>query len=242
MALCSGALVAPKVVLTAGHCVHGWDGWSAEAPYASAQTATGEEGATFDWSAESADVDPTMHDIGLVFLTAPITLASYPSIAKKRVPFGSKVENIGRIHDGKPSFSKAFIGQPVTVADGKIVGFPFSYAATEIIESGDSGGPVVRPGTHEIVAVNSGAGNGLEVLARTDLVAGWIDKQIEAHGGATPGSGDGATSSCGSLTFAGRCAGDTVKWCEDEMPRESDCAATGRSCKYDKTHRYYDCL
>ncbi len=34
---------------------------------------------------------------------------------------------------------------------------------------------------HVIVAVNSGSNGDIDVLARTDLVAGWIAGQIAAH-------------------------------------------------------------
>jgi hypothetical protein len=61
------------------------------------------------------------------------------------------------------------VGKPVTLTDAS--GYPYAYASQEIIESGDSGGPVVLPGAapHTIVAVNSGAGNG-QIMARTDAV------------------------------------------------------------------------
>src|SRR4051794_36379877 len=36
--LCSGSLVAPNVVITAGHCVHGFDSWTVKAPFANGQT------------------------------------------------------------------------------------------------------------------------------------------------------------------------------------------------------------
>src|SRR5262249_51571659 len=39
-AFCSGALIAPKVVLTAGHCVVGITSWQVSLPFASGQTAT----------------------------------------------------------------------------------------------------------------------------------------------------------------------------------------------------------
>jgi hypothetical protein len=39
---------------------------------------------------------------------------------------------------------------------------------------------------HRIVAVNSGAGSGRQILARVDLLHGWITEQIQQHAGATP--------------------------------------------------------
>lgn len=183
VAICSGAVIAPKVVLTAGHCVDGMNGWRVTTPYAGGQRATASASAVYDWKNTGDTVDPTKHDIGLVFLSTPINLSSYPKLGTTKQPVGTQAINIGRIGSGRASFSDLFEGQRVSLKDGASIGYPFDYYSTEIIESGDSGGPVeLADGT--IVAVNSGGGQGTQVLARVDLVGSWIASEIAAHGGA----------------------------------------------------------
>lgn len=186
--ICSASVIAPRVVLTAGHCVEGFAKWRVKAPFAGNQTVTASSGGTYDWAgALGTTVDPKRHDVGLVYLDAPITLGSYPKVASTASAEGTKVVNIGRIDDGVATHSALFVGAPVSILHGSKVGYPYAYYSNEIIQSGDSGGPDEIAGTHTIVAVNSGAGGGTQVLARVDLVYSWIDAQVRSHGG-WPGS------------------------------------------------------
>jgi MYXO-CTERM domain-containing protein len=191
IAACSGALIAPLVVLTAGHCVTGEpaavpDGWKVTAPYApSKQAVKVSSSAVYDWMGGSSTIVPTQHDIGLLFLAAPIMLSSYPAIAQTELPDGTQVVNIGRINNGALSMTDLYVSPEVAVSDGSEASppFPYDYSAMDVIESGDSGGPdeVVGMTAHLIVAVNSGEGGGNEVLARTDPVTSWIQTELQMH-------------------------------------------------------------
>jgi hypothetical protein len=179
---CSGVIVAPRVVLTAGHCVADHSSWTVRV---SGQQKTSTRSARFDWPDNAGRVvDPSHHDVGLVFLDSPISLSSYPAIARQPAAAGLKAYHVGRIHGGKLT-TEAW-GAEAAISDARAIGFPFDYTAKDLIEPGDSGGPVFQSGTHLLHAVASGAGGGIEVLARLDLVASWIDQQIAANGGAGP--------------------------------------------------------
>jgi hypothetical protein len=231
---CSGAVIAPRVVLTAGHCVHGFERWHVEAPYAGAAS-KGTRGATFDWKEDDdGPVDPTVHDVGLVFLASEIVLDAYPQLAGSALVKGTHVRNIGRIDDGELSDIDLFVSSEVPVSPGKTEGYPFDYVAPLTIEHGDSGGPVVLPGArpHTIVAVNSGGGGELEYLSRVDLVRAWILDQIEAHGGmqACPhdpcSTGKALSEGCNPCVKQ-VCAGDAF-CCDEEW--DGLCVEEATSC------------
>jgi V8-like Glu-specific endopeptidase len=192
-AYCSGSLIAPQVVLTAGHCVYGFNGWDVTAPYASNQKASSTSGVTYDWKNTNETVDPNTHDVGLIFLSKAITLTTYPTLSDKALANGSQVVNIGRINNGSLSTTNLYVSKPLTVNNAASYGYPFDYIASEVIESGDSGGPDMAVGTHTIVAVNSGGGGGTEVLARVDLLYSWIQSQVASHGGSGGSTGGGST-------------------------------------------------
>ena len=165
--LCSGAVIAPRVVLTAGHCIPDAASWTVTVPFANEQRAKARRAWT-EYKDMGDSVNPNSNDVALLILDTPITLAAYPTLAKSPVPNGTKAVNVGRIKNDNVSSTALFKGAPVRLERGNPSGFPFSYVSDEIIESGDSGGPVyVGAGSSRmIVAVNSG-----EATARRSLPA-----------------------------------------------------------------------
>jgi hypothetical protein len=191
IAACSGALIAPIVAITAAHCITGVpgsipDSWVVTAPYAG-KTPTKVFGtAVYDYTLGTENITPTQHDVGLLFLDTPVMLSSYPTIQTTELMDGSEVVNIGRMNNGVLSTTDMYVSADVAVMDGSEISppFPYDYAAMDVIESGDSGGPDELPGLmtpHVIVAVNSGDGMSTEVLARTDPINTWIAMEVMTH-------------------------------------------------------------
>jgi V8-like Glu-specific endopeptidase len=182
-AFCSGTVIAPYVALTAGHCVYGFRRWKVTTPYNGGASATSTSSAVYDYRSLSEEVEPRQHDVGLIFLSTPIRLSSYPKIAQAAVSNGTRAVDIGRIRNGRMSSTDLY-SAAITVRSAA-PDYPLHYESREVIQAGDSGGPVMLPGAspHTVIAVNSGAGDGTQVVARVDLVSRWIAQQIAAHGG-----------------------------------------------------------
>ncbi len=236
VSICSGALVSPRVVLTAGHCVFGFDGWRVTAPFAGGEQRVASGAIVYDYQTSAEYVDPSLHDVGLVFLSDAISLDAYPALATAKLAKGTLVENVGRIDDGQASYTGLFVGAPVPVSDGATWGFPHSYVTKEVIQSGDSGGPVFVHGapSRTIAAVNSGAGGGTQVLARVDLLSAWLGAQIASHEGSAP------ADPCGGLDYVGACDGTKVVWCESDKLQSLECAP--QACGYNAKAGYFDCV
>jgi hypothetical protein len=179
---CTATVIAPRVVLTAGHCVDGMVAWEV---IANGSLRTSTKGETYDWHENGATtVNPLHHDLGLVYLTDPIVLPSYPTLATQVAAVGAAAIDVGRIRNA--AVTNEIYSAPITLRSGLTVGFPFDYAAAGVIEHGDSGGPVFLGATQTLVAVNSGLGGNTEVLARVDLLADWLRGRIAAQAAAPP--------------------------------------------------------
>lgn len=189
VALCSGALIAPSLVLTAGHCTSGFPKFQVICPYLHQSSyGTGITHPNYRVGA-GGSIAADSDDIGVIRLEQRIVMTQYPVVRATRLPDNTLVINIGRVLDGTPSRKELYKSSPVRVKDGKTINFPHDYVTVDKIQPGDSGGPTFLQGAAvpEIVAVNSGTGDGFAILGRTDVVYSWIRGQVvDAGGGALP--------------------------------------------------------
>jgi len=196
---CSGVLLTPTVVLSAGHCRGRESTYDVVAPNANGQKAHGSS----SWSPYGGNPAKSS-DVMLVFLETPIHIASYPTLGATQVAAGTQVVDIGRTLNGSIG-TDDYVSAVVTIqGPASALGFPYNYEALpDISENGDSGGPIMLAGTHTIVAIvdvdtteeNISESTPIDLFARIDLVHDAIESAIAAG---PPDAGPSHSSSSGS--------------------------------------------
>jgi integrase len=211
---CSGVVLAPRVVLTAGHCGTSKTTYVVTAPHADNQVAHGVSG----WSPFTGNAAKTP-DVRLIFLDTPIQLASYPVLSKAEVSAGTRVVDIGRTRNGSIN-DNDYVSPPVEIlGTATKLGFPFNYEADpDISQDGDSGGPIELIGAepHTVVAivdtdtVEQGISETtpIDMFARLDVVATEIQAEIAAQDrDAGPAKDAGKDADIGSGAMASSAGG-----------------------------------
>ncbi|MBV9123233.1 MAG: trypsin-like serine protease [Planctomycetes bacterium] len=174
-----GVLIAPRVVLTAGHCVRGFDSWEVTAPYAQGQRRTTRTASLHPRYPQ----DRLENDLAVLILDKGIDIGRpFPSLhGGDLYPIEqTKLLVVGRVENGMPSPTRLFQTEVTLVqfpGDLNLYGgFP------GVSEKGDSGGPVFLVGKErEVVAVVSGgvgfrAGSGGNVPTDRYMPISWKNR------------------------------------------------------------------
>jgi hypothetical protein len=172
---CTGTLVSPSAVLTAGHCLVAAEG--AVVTKADGQTAYGAS-IWHTWADfESPYSHPAHSDVGVILLDRSMFVSSYPTIARSLADDGTMLARVRRA-DPVSIDPSHFEQVTAAVHFGTPMGFPLAYTTDAAGFEGatDTGGPLIDPSTNIIYGVVSSRGisTGEMYVSRVEYLADWI--------------------------------------------------------------------
>jgi hypothetical protein len=136
---CTGSVVTPSLVLTAGQCAKAAV-WHVTAPYAGGQSSDADQATPTEWQGVAdQSFSPDKSDTGFIQLRNPINLDKYPSLADASSCMGCEVVHVGRVTHA-------------VAADGSSP----DGVDRNAIAPGNAGGPIIRVADGAIIGVSAG--------------------------------------------------------------------------------------
>lgn len=232
--VCSGTVVAPRVVLTAAHCVEGGDPAALEIFIGASVGDGGVRIPVLDGRAHPEyDRDTFSDDIGLFLLAAPAPPEAAP-LPLFRAPFDSsfvgrriRLVGFGQSTPGAMTDGRKRSGES-SIADYDERSFRFGPDPAQTCV-GDSGGPALLTsgGVEYVAGVTSNGDPDCAVFARdirVDVHASFVDDYVAATAEGAVGFGQRChyDANCAEGTCA-TLGADSLPACTSRCDRDADC-------------------